>query len=81
MINVMEWLDLLITLGAIVATATAVVIGNRVQQKADREATAKEFASQRREIELLQLEAKECRERMDSVFTLLARRAKQNGDD
>ena len=77
MINPMEWIDVLLTLGAIIATATAVVIGNRVQQKADRDAVAREILSLRREIELLQMEAKEGRERMDNVMSLLLRNARQ----
>ena len=81
MINPMDWIELLITLGVIIATATAIVIGIRVQQMAQKEATAREFASQRREIQLLQMEAKECRERIDNVLGLLAKSARQPEKD
>ena len=77
MIDPMDWIELIITLGVIIATATAIVIGIRVQQMAQKEATTREFASQRREIQLLQMEAKECRERIDNVLGLLAKSARQ----
>ena len=85
MINVMDWLTLLIAIGTALVTATAVVIGIRVQLIAWKESTAREIeslkTSHRRDIELLQVEAKECRERIDNLLTMLARGTKpSNGD-
>ena len=57
MIDPMDWINILITLGAIIATATAVVISIRGQ-----------LLGQRREIEMLQDEVKECRERIDNLI-------------
>ena len=77
MINPMDWLTLLVALGTGLVTATGVVIGIRAQLLAFKEHTTRELetirATHRREIELLQLEARECRERIDSLLTLMAR--------
>ena len=69
MINVMEWLDVLVTVGAIIATATAVVIGTRVQQRADRESTHREIVHIRNGL-------LECQKRIDNI--LLARNGHQS---
>ena len=84
----MEWMELLITLGVIIATATAVVIGNRVQQKADRETARAEREAirqelenlknaHRRDYEVIQAELRESRERIDNLILYRGRNGRQ----
>ena len=85
MINPMDWITLLIALATGLVTATGVVIGIRVQLTALKESTAQHLESlrtyHRREIELLQVEAKECRERIDNLLTMLAKGVRPPNDD
>ena len=85
MIDPMDWIGLLIALVTGAVTATGVVIGIRVQLQALKESTTREIDAMRithwREIELLQVEATECRTRIDNLLSMLARNAKQLESD